>query len=170
MEVFIIDSKDIEGRIDPMQYHPIRIAQLKKVRNYSGSIKRLEEIADFCQIVVTKNSKNLPYVGLENIESGSGEFINLKNKEIFSSAVFFKEDLILFPKLRPYLNKVFYANIKGIASTEFYVLKAKKCLSKYLYYFLQSDTIVKQTTYLMTGNTLPRLQNENVKKLIIPIP
>lgn len=170
MKVFIITQNDIEGRIDPMPYHPIRMAEINKVKNYNGTIERLGNVSEFCQVIVSENPNQLPYVGLENIESGTGRIINSNGKTTFSAAVYFEEDSILFPKLRPYLNKVFFASFKGIASTEFYVLKAMQHLPKFLYYFLQSETVVKQTTYLMTGNTLPRLQTEDVKNLFVPVP
>ena len=40
----------------------------------------------------------------------------------------------------------------------------------YLFAFLRSKLVVNQTTCLMTGNTLPRLQTQDVQKLLIPLP
>ena len=35
---------------------------------------------------------------------------------------------------------------------------------------LSRSVVVEQTSHLMTGNTLPRLQTEDIEKLLIPIP
>ena len=108
---------------------------------------------------------------MENIESGTGCYIpSNEEKESFGSAVLFDKGEVLFPKLRPYLNKVHLAEFKGVCSTEFYSLTAKECSNKYLFIFLNSQLVVNQTSFLMSGNTLPRLQTEEVQSLLVPIP
>jgi len=42
--------------------------------------------------------------------------------------------------------------------------------SAFLSFFLRSKAIVNQTTCLMTGNTLPRLQTADIHNLDIPLP
>ena len=120
---------------------------------------------------IVSNSSGLPYLGLENIESNTGFYIpSTGEKESFNSALRFEVGDILFPKLRPYLNKVHLAQFKGVCSTEFYVLKGKDLNNLYLFTFLSSKLVVNQTTCLMTGNTLPRLQTKDVQKLPILLP
>jgi type I restriction enzyme, S subunit len=100
----------------------------------------------------------------------------------------FKKGQILFPKLRPYLNKVHHAEFDGLCSTEFHIVDSKAELAvsigsglqtrpygnsidnRYLAHFLRSKVVVSQTKYLMSGNTLPRLQTEDIHKLLIPVP
>lgn len=86
------------------------------------------------------------------------------------SATLFNEGEILFPKLRPYLNKTHLARFHGICSTEFHVLRPTKVEAAYLTAVLRSSHIVGLTALLMTGNTLPRLQTQDIKELPIPIP
>jgi len=97
-------------------------------------------------------------------------YIYTENKETISSALIFKKGQVLFPKLRPYLNKVFYCEFDGICSTEFHVLESQIIGNQYLAYFLSLSVIVSQTTLLMSSNTLPRLQTDDIKQLLIPIP
>jgi hypothetical protein len=158
MQSFVVWSDEIEGRLDPSPYHPVRIDTIKKIKSKHTKLLPLKEIVIFKKEIITSNPFGLPYIGLENIESNTGILISSKTtKKSFSSACTFKRGDILFPKLRPYLNKVYLAEFDGVCSTEFHVLKAKGCNNRYLFSFLSTDLVVNQTSYLMTGNALPRL-------------
>ena len=91
-------------------------------------------------------------------------------KESVSSAALFKKGNILFPKLRPYLNKVHRAQFDGCCSTEFHVFEAHDIHPDFLTIVLRSNLVLAQTKHLMTGNTLPRLQTTDIENLIIPYP
>ena len=130
----------------------------------------MKEVVEFRKEIVSDSSE-LPYVGLENIESNTGFYVpSTEEKESFNSALRFEIGDILFPKLRPYLNKVHLAEFKGVCSTEFHVLKGKDLNNLYLFTFLSSKLVVNQTSCLMTGNTLPRLQPQDVQRLPILLP
>lgn len=168
---FKVWSKEIENRLDPLPYHPIRLEAVHAIRSCHFKPSPLKDIVQFQRTLVDEIPDSLPYIGLENIEPNRGRFIKSKSeKESISSAFVFHANEILFPKLRPYLNKVFYADYDGVCSTEFHVLQADKCHPYYLFSFLSSHLVVDQTTYLMTGNTLPRLQTEDIERLLIPLP
>ncbi|MBO7438542.1 MAG: N-6 DNA methylase [Bacteroidales bacterium] len=167
---FLINRNELEGRWDPEQCHSERIDALNKIKGTEKYLP-LSEIASFDKTITTEINASVVYIGLENIESDNGTYIKTSEKESISSAAVFQKGDVLFPKLRPYLNKVFYATFDGICSTEFYVLKATSyVLPEFLAIFLRSSLVVNQTKHLMTGNTLPRLQTEDVKKLLVPIP
>lgn len=171
MECFAVYADELEGRIDPNPYHPIRRNTIKKLKDSEFQLLLLKDVVEFKKQIVTSKSDDLIYIGLENIESNTGVYIQSEEKkEEFGTAFKFEKGDILFPKLRPYLNKVHLAEFDGVCSTEFYVLNTKKCDNVYLFSFLNSPIVVNQTSYLMTGNTLPRLQTEEVENLIIPIP
>lgn len=130
----------------------------------------MKDAVEFRKEIVSDSSE-LTYVGLENIESNTGFYIpSTEEKDAFNSALKFEVGDVLFPKLRPYLNKVHLAQFEGVCSTEFYVLKAINLNNLYLSTFLSSKLVLNQTTCLMTGNTLPRLQTQDVKRLPILIP
>ena len=66
-------------------------------------------------------------------------------------------------RLRPYLNKVYRAEMDGCCSPEFHVLRvdnAQELLPDYLAAILRSNLTLAQTRHMMTGNTHPRLTNE----------
>lgn len=128
-------------------------------------------VCDFIKGTHSNNDDELPYIGLENIESNTGQYKeSAEEKTEFGTALKFSINDVLFPKLRPYLNKIHLANFSGYCSTEFYVLRTKIVKPEYLFAFLNSMLVVNQTSCLMTGNTLPRLQTEDVENLIVPVP
>lgn len=153
-----------------MYFHPARLRAIEAIKKSGQKIASLSEVAEFRREIVGKIPEGAPYLGLENIASNSGEYVENGEKESVSSAFVFKRGDVLFPKLRPYLNKVFYADFDGVCSTEFHVLRAQKCQPFYLFAFLSRSVVVEQTSRLMTGNTLPRLQTEDVENLLVPVP
>jgi len=171
MKCFAVYSDKIEGRIDPSSYDSIRLEALKKVKSSTYDKLPLKDVANFKKELVTTNRGNLTYLGLENVESNTGLFIpSYELKKSFGTALKFQKGNVLFPKLRPYLNKVHFAQFDGICSTEFNILAPNKCSDYYLFAFLNSRLVVNQTSCLMTGNTLPRLQTEDIENLLIPLP
>jgi restriction endonuclease S subunit len=169
-QIWQIWSDAIEKRLDPMFFHPLRLRAIEAIKKSHASVIPLSEVVKFRRELVNDIPENAPYIGLENIVSNSGEYMETNAKESISSAFVFKKGDVLFPKLRPYLNKVFYADFDGICSTEFHVFEAKKCDPYFLFSFLTRSVVVEQTSRLMTGNTLPRLQTEDIENLLIPIP
>ena len=161
---------EIEGRFDPSTYHQDRLNAIKRLKSSGVELKPLKFLVSPNKETV----KSIPpegtiYVGLENIESDTGYYIPTTEKDSISSALVFKKRDILFPKLRPYLNKVFYATFDGICSTEFHVFKSGSLDNEYLSHFLRSNLVVSQTEKLMSGNTLPRVQTEDIYNLLIPV-
>lgn len=162
-----MNRSEIEGRLDPISFHSERREAIAKLSN-SRKIIRLINAVKSRKSVVTQSDN--PYIGLENIQSHTGEYIESQEKEIFSSANIFQAGDILFSKLRPYLNKVYLAEFDGICSTEFHIFNGNQnYLNEFLAIYLRSNLIVNQTKYLMTGNTLPRLQTEDIYNLPVPI-
>jgi len=88
--------------------------------------------------------------------------------------LFFNKGNVLYGRLCPYLNKVWSTDRDGVCSTEFHVLRIKPSdppiHSDYLAAALRSSLVVAQTKHMMTGNTHPRLANDDVVDLLVPIP
>ena len=94
-------------------------------------------------------------------------------EEAAGQAFAYEKDDILYGRLRPYLNKVLLAESDGICSTEFHVMRVidtTTVLPEYVAAILRSDLILSQTRHMMTGNTHPRISNEDVQNLYIPVP
>lgn len=166
-KVFLVNLSDIEGRIDPIQFNSNRVAAIEKLSS-NRILTKLSKVTISNSNKVDKS--DLVYVGLENIQSHTGEYIFTQDKNGFGSANIFNKGNILFPKLRPYLNKVYLAEFDGVCSTEFHVLDSKgNFLNEFLAIYLRSELILNQTKYLMTGNTLPRLQTKDIADLPVPV-
>lgn len=117
------------------------------------------------------------YVGLENIESKTGRLIGFNPKdatEIKSSSKVFKKGDILFGRLRPNLNKVFYNDIidDGICSTEILVLtpNVEKVNPIYLAAILRTEIVKQRIINLVKGAALPRVSIHDLLDLEIPLP
>ena len=153
-------------------YHPERMAALHTLRsNSSIPVFRLSDVVSFCRDIVS-SADNPNYLGLAGVESQTGELSGVREDASGQAFVYEKDD-ILYGKLRPYLNKVIVAENSGICSTEFHVMKVRDIatvLPEYVAAILRSDLILSQTKHMMTGNTHPRISNDDVQNLYIPIP
>lgn len=168
-KVFLRKRSELENRLDPHQYHPERLGSIETLVKNNKCVK-LRNCSIFRNVVTNNMSENDIYIGLENIESNTGKYVPNDQKSSISSANIFKKGQILFPKLRPYLNKVYQAEFDGICSTEFHILNADDgFLDEFLAIYLRSNIIVNQTKHLMTGNTLPRLQTQDIYNLPVPV-
>lgn len=167
---FVIHSSEIDRRIDPNAYRLLRTRSVEATELSPYEYVPLKDSVEFRKETVAC-SNELPYVGLENIESNTGFYVpSTELKGSFNTALSFKIGDVLFPKLRPYLNKVHFATFNGFCSTKFHVLNGPNLNNLYLYAFLRSKLVLNQTTCLMTGNTLPRLQTREVESLPILLP
>lgn len=166
--IFTAQRKELAGwRFDPQALHPEREGCVHTLRRLNSL--SLKSACRFVRDLRTEIPEGATYIGLENIESSTGRYVPSSEKESVSSAFAFREGQVLFPKLRPYLNKVFLAPFDGLCSTEFHVLEGRSVRSDFLALFLRSQVVVKQTKHLMSGNTLPRLQTEDIEDLLIPV-
>ena len=132
--------------------------------------KKLGEVCDYDKTPHKKN--NLPYVGLEDIESNSGRFLgSLNSKKVKSNTFHFSNKHVLYGRLRPYLNKVLLPNFEGHCSTEIFPIKPNKNIDKrFLFNWLISEKIVKKINATWTGARMPRANMNAVLDFIIPIP
>ena len=163
-------------RLDPEYYHPERMAVITALSRSSYPLRPLKEVVQFCKKSITarQEAPSASYVGMEHVESNTGKLTTddlPHGRDIDSQALVFKAEDVLFPRLRPYLNKAHLARFDGLCSTEFLVLRTREdCHSAYLKEFLLTSVVVNQTKHMMTGNTLPRLQVSDIHSLQIPIP
>ncbi len=163
-------------RMNADYFHPERVTAIREQEQRKDvRAEALQDIADFCREVVSVEDTAI-YLGLANVASNTGELVNY-DEEIAGNAFKFQKDDVLFARLRPYLNKVYRAESSGVCSPEFHVIRIRpatkpedEILPDYLSTILRSSLILAQTRHMMTGNTHPRLANEDVTSLIVPIP
>jgi len=154
-------------------YHPERMAAIHAIKGGKHlTVMKLSDIVSFHRDIVNSAESADVYLGLAGVQSHTGELSGVE-EDATGQAFEYKAGDILYGRLRPYLNKVLLAETSGICSTEFHVMRIKdnsEVLPEYLAAILRSDLILLQTKHMMTGNTHPRISNNDVKNLNIPIP
>lgn len=134
------------------------------------AVKPLGEVCDFDK--QQGLHKNLPYVGLEHIESHTAQFIGSTDPVVVKSATFrFSKQHVLYGRLRPYLKKAFSPDFEGHCSTEIFPIKPKPGLSReYLLYWLLSDETTEKINATSTGARMPRADMNKVLGFDFPLP
>ena len=148
-----------------------------------SGVEWIGEIPEYWQIVKLKfctdmiNDKkdtvdsNDKFIGLEHIESSTGKLIGFSNEGVDGSVNKFKENMVLFGKLRPYLAKVILASFEGVCSTEILVFLAKKqILPKFLFYVLLSNRFIEHINSSTYGVKMPRASPDFINNTFIMIP
>ncbi|MFA6008006.1 MAG: restriction endonuclease subunit S [Candidatus Shapirobacteria bacterium] len=120
------------------------------------------------------NPKEKPYsemyhVGGANIESGTGNLINLqqaKSENLISGKYLFSNEYLLYSKIRPYLNKVGVPAFTGICSADIYPIKPKKEFinKQFLRFILMSKQFLGYTKNNSDRANIPKI---NRKALIL---
>jgi hypothetical protein len=159
-------------------FHPERILAIRTMEANRTKIRaeRLVDIGDFIRDAVPAGTSD-NYLGLANVQSNTGELVESREEPAEGLCFRFMSEDVLFARLRPYLNKVHRAERNGICSTEFHVIRIRppakpedEIRPDYLATVLRSSLVLAQTRHMMTGNTHPRLANEDVVNLVVPIP
>ncbi len=160
------------GRFDPDYFHPERMLTVRAMQQVAGRLRcaPLRELVAFRRDLLATPGDN--YLSIAHVQSHTGELVPADHNAA-GSCFAFAEDDVLFGRLRPYLNKVYRAEFAGCCSTEFHVLQplpGSGLQPDYLAAILRSGPILAQTRHMMTGNTHPRLANEDMAALVIPVP
>lgn len=119
--------------------------------------------------------QTLPYVGLEHIEKGSGNFSTdfvRKPETLLATKFKFTPRHVLYGKLRPYLNKVALPHFEGVCTTEILpILPFDDKLERgYLWGFLLTPKFVSWASRVVSGANLPRLSPSDLHEYEIPLP
>lgn len=133
-------------------------------------------LGDVCQQVRESirpgDAQDMPYIGLESIESGTGEFVvgGLKTPEApLATSFLFSDEHVLYGKLRPYLNKVAVPNFSGKCSTEIIPLAPSPEVDRYyLAYFLRSAGVLNAINARVAGSRMPRADMKCLLSLPFP--
>lgn len=170
---------NLENRFGYGNYHP-SVKQLEDaLKKARYKIKPIIELINikYDSIEPSKNpDKEYYYIGLENIESNTGRLksiLNLMGKEISSKSNMFKKGQLLYSGLRPYLNKCFILEDydDAIGSAELFICEAKEGVSlHFLKWYLLSEVTLRQTKWILSGASYPRLDEDDFLNLKIVIP
>ena len=107
------------------------------------------------------------YVGLEHIESNTGNIIeitSLNENELKSTKFLFTSEHVLYGKLRPYLNKVSLPYFDGVCSTDILPISPNKDKSNkyFIAFLLKHSYYVELATKLSIGANLPRISPKEI--------
>jgi type I restriction enzyme S subunit len=133
---------------------------------------RLKFIAPTVRKILPSRPEGMRYIGLENIEAGTGKLLlNTEQEQVDSSVIAFDEHSVLFGKLRPYLAKVAMPDFDGVASTEIMVLEPTDGNERrFLAYSLLSDEFIKRVSSMTDGAKMPRANPDDVLNLRLCVP
>jgi len=139
--------------------------------------KTLVDTATIANKTVTiADRKDYHCIGLEHIESNTGKLINFalsNGEDIKSNKVVFEKGMVLYGKLRPYLNKVWTAEFDGIATTEILPFKPINNVldSNYLSHYLRTNYFINNAMKNISGARMPRITTKYIKnEAYIPLP
>ncbi len=122
------------------------------------------------ELITEKNDVKLKKIGLENIESKTGKFIDTET-DFEGEGIHFKPNDILFGKLRPYLAKVYLAEFEGKAVGDFYVFRCKNEINeKYTSNLILSKSFIEVANGSTFGSKMPRVSYDFIANLEITYP
>lgn len=167
-----------ESKLYPDYFHPERLSMIREVeRKYSKTnCGTLQSLVTFHRDQ-RRIRPNDNYLGLANVQPNTGERVETTEEDGEGAVFEYAKKDVLFGRLRPYLNKVYLAESDGVCSPEFHVMRVRtgtngrpRIIPEYLAAILRSTLVLSQTRHMMTGNTHPRLANDDVVNLVVPVP
>ncbi|AXV40429.1 restriction endonuclease subunit S [Methanobacterium sp. BAmetb5] len=154
-------------------YHEYKDSGVKWVdeipKNWEA--KKLKYIAHISTDKLNKKPDNLPYVGLEHIESWTGVLTDNQMDKVDSSVNLFHKGDILFGKLRPYLAKVVEAPFDGVCTTELVVFSVNGDVNnRFIFHQLLSHRFINIINALTYGVKMPRANPHQIQNMVVCVP
>lgn len=155
-----------------------KLAQVFSGHHPGWVAKRLHEVCAITSTLVDPRESeyiNATHVGAGNIESKTGKLIDLKTsrEEALISGKFpFDATMVLYSKIRPYLEKVARPNFSGVCSADMYPLAPieGQILRDFLYWLLLSKPF---TDYAIRGSAragMPKVNRDHLFQYEIELP
>ena len=145
-----------------------------KTNDKNWEIKKLKELVEIKSYRINENLDSIWLLNLEDIEPNTGKLIRKREisfENIPNSTISFNEDYILYSKLRPYLNKVFLPDQKGVGTSELVPLLPKKIINKiFLVEYLRNDKVVDFLSQKVSGAKMPRIIMKEFQDLNLIVP
>lgn len=112
------------------------------------------------------------HVAPNNIEKFTGKLLTyqtVKEDNITSANQLFHHGQILYSKIRPNLSKVIVVNFDGLCSADMYPIDSY-INTQYLHIYMLSNTFLKFVTKHDTRVAMPKINQEELNKILIPLP
>ena len=167
--------------MDADYLHPERvntIAHLKKLKQKKKiELKKLSDVVNINKNPLkNQSSEDFICIEMSDVDVDYGLFIPKFTSldDAGSSIIECSSGNILFSRIRPYLNKITMLPERiesAICSGEFFVLTPKNEQSKmgYLWLIFRSEFVLHQSRHLSGGSLRPRVEQEDIEDLQIPI-
>ena len=110
---------------------------------------------------------------LEDLEKDTGRVLRKKyksEKDSGSTKHVFKAGMVLYSKLRPYLNKVTVADEDGVCTSEVLPLQFEALNSFYAMRYFMSPFFLGLANTHISGIKMPRLRVGDAKQFLVPVP
>lgn len=170
------DSQDVVGHGDLVAMPTNKEHMVDSGVEWIGDVPKdweIKRVKDAFKLVTERTSNHKIYIGMENIESNTATKISnvdARTSDNGNDSKFLQGD-ILFGKLRPYLQKVWLADIDGSCSTEFFVLRSIQNNSKDFFKNLfVSQNFCLEVSDRCGGVKMPRANWDDVGGMLIPYP
>lgn len=174
-------SAKLYDRMDPESLHPERTAALDQLKELENrNVITITKLGSLFNIEKTRTNTpgTFPCIEMEDVEIDFGLIASERRisiSEAGTSNVACKGGQILFSGIRPYLNKVTFipSDIKkAICSGEFYVLipRKPKLPLGIIWLLLRSELVLNQSSHLIGGALRPRIDDDAIADLDIPMP
>lgn len=112
------------------------------------------------------------HIAPNNIEKFTGKLLSyqtVKDDNVTSSNHQFYIGQILYSKIRPNLSKVVISPVDGLCSADMYPIDSY-IETHYLYLYMLSSTFLKIAIRKDTRVAMPKINQEELNKIIVPIP
>lgn len=151
-------------------YKTLHAEWLGEVPEHWG-VLRLKYCVDLVNEKVNGAECDLPYTGLENIESWTGRRLSTDAEMAADGqASVHRAGDVLFGKLRPYLAKAYAAESDGICTGELLVLRPKALLQPFLLNQLLNQPFISLVGSSTYGAKMPRASWEFICNLPVLVP
>ena len=136
--------------------------------------KKLSEVAKYSKDRISfeyLNEKN--YVGVENLLKNRLGKIDSSNVPTEGTSIKFNIGDVLIGNIRPYLRKIWLADVEGGTNGDVLAIKVKdknKVSSKYLYQILSDEKFFDYNIKYSKGAKMPRGDKEKIMEYKIPLP
>ena len=142
--------------------------------------KRLKHVVALRRARTSADDAARPYVGLEDIESGTGRLVNgARGKPAWylttadgneATGTDFEPGDVLFGKLRPYLAKAWVAEFSGRCTTEALVMAPTSIEPRFLRSVCLSSRFVGDVDASTFGSKMPRAEWDFIGNMPVPVP
>ena len=133
---------------------------------------RLKDIVSLRNDKTSDKDSEQNYLELKDIEQGTGNLLSKKNTlDVESAVIRFKKGDVLFGKLRPYLEKYYYADFDGKCAGEILAFYPRGIQGHFLRYCLAAPWFIEKCNAFAYGAKMPRVNWPKQLALFnIPVP